>query len=120
MSRVSRLDDSDDWTFGKGKADYVRRSEAIRQSVVTRLRSFTNDWFLDVNHGLPWLEMLGERNTERRILREIEKSILGTDGVRAIDKLELVEVDPNRAAEIAVTVVDIYDERYDETVSIDL
>lgn len=116
--RVSRLDDDGDWTFGKGRANYLRRSEAIRQSVVTRLRSFTNDWFLDVNHGLPWLEMLGERNTQKRILREIERSVLETEGVRAIDRLRLVSIDSNRAAEIELTFIDIFDTRYDETVSV--
>ena len=116
--RVSRLDADGDWTFGKGRANYLRRSEAIRQSVVTRLRSFTSDWFLDVNHGLPWLEMLGERNTQKRILREIERSVLETEGVRAIDRLRLVSVDSNRAAEIELTFIDIFDTRYDETVSV--
>lgn len=118
--RTSRLSEGGDWTFGKGKADYLRRSEAIRQNIVTRLRSFTDDWYADTGHGLPWLEILGERNTERRILREIEKTILETEGVRAIDQLQLVSVDANRAAEIAVTIVDIFDERYDETVSISI
>ena len=116
--RVSRLNSSGDWTFGKGKANYLRRSEAIQQNIVTRLRSFTNDWFLNINHGLPWLEMLGERNTRKRILREIEKSILETEGVRAIDRLELISIDPNRAAEIQISITDIFNERFDNTLSI--
>ena len=62
--------------------------------------------------------MLGERNTQKRILREIERSVLETEGVRAIDRLRLVSVDNNRAAEIELTFIDIFDTRYDETVSV--
>ena len=118
--RVSGLTVDGDWRFGKGKATYKRRSDAIRQNVFTRLRSFENDWFLDITHGLPWVDMLGSRNTRQRILREIERQVLTTEGVRAIDRLELVSVDDNRAATIQIAIIDIFDERYDETVRIRL
>ena len=52
--RVRRLDKNHDWTFGQGFSNYASESEAIAQNVQTRLWSFTNDWFLDLEHGLPW------------------------------------------------------------------
>lgn len=117
MMRVRRLTKTGDWTFGKGKADYLRRSEAIRQNVVTRLKSFTDDWFADINAGLPWIELLGNRQTQERILREIEETVLTTEGVRSIDRLSVTDV-TDRDAKIQLRFTDMFDRRYDETVGI--
>lgn len=112
--QVSGIDANGDWRFGRGRAVYVRNSDAVRQNVVTRLRSFTNDWFLDVDHGLPWLDLLGRRNAQTEILREIERSILNTPGVRAIvGAPTIAAIDGSRTALISVSVIDIFDTRID-------
>ena len=109
--RVSGLTATGDWRFGRGRAVYLRRSEAIRQNVRTRLRSFTDDWFLNVDAGLPWIEMLGTRGNTNRVLREIERVVLTTEGVRTIDRLDLVSVDEHRGANIEITITDIFNEQ---------
>jgi hypothetical protein len=116
--RVAGLTSSGDWRFGRGKASYLRRSDAIRQNVVTRLRSFTDDWFLDITAGLPWFALLGERNTERRILREVEAEVLGTEGVRAIERLRITPDRAQRTATVEITVVDIFDERFTDRITV--
>lgn len=116
--RVSRVTTTGDWSFGKGRANYARRSAAIQQSVVTRLRSFTDDWFLDISAGSPWAELLGTKQTQARILREVEARILATDGVRTIDRLRLTGVDKQRAAAIELSITDIYDTSITTTVTI--
>jgi len=112
--RVSGLTAGGDWRFGQGRAVYLRRSDAIHQNVVTRLRSFTDDWFLDTAAGLPWFELLGHRETERRLLREVEAVVLKTEGVRAIERLRLTRPSRSREALIEIDVVDIFDERFTE------
>jgi len=114
--RVAGLDSNGDWKFGKGRANYLRRSNAIAQHVVTRLRSFTDDWFADIDNGLPWFELLGNRATSARILREIETAVLATEGVRAIERLRLVSVDANRKATIELTYVDVFNTKFVDTV----
>ena len=114
---VSGLTVGGDWRFGKGRAVYLRKSDAIHQNVVTRLRSFDNDWFLDISQGLPWIDMLGTRDQEKRILREIEAVVLATEGVKRIDRLRLVSVDRDRGAKIELVATDIFDEQFTETVS---
>jgi len=52
MMRVSKITADGDWSFGKGRANYVTNTDAVRQNVVTRIRSFTNDWYADINHGI--------------------------------------------------------------------
>jgi len=107
-----------DWTFGGGRADYRQRSAAISQSVVTRLRSFLDDWFADVDAGLPWLDMLGAKGNEARVLAEIERTVLETYGVRVITRLRLVKLDVNRAAHIELSYKDIFDTDYTDTVTL--
>lgn len=107
-----------DWTFGKGRADYIRGSKEIQQNVVTRLRSFKNDWFLDVDAGIDWIDLLGKRGTEPRILREIERVILQTDGVVSIDSLDLVSRDSNRGVTMEIRFTDVFNESFSGEVSI--
>ena len=115
--RISGLTQDGDWQFGKGRANYLRRSDAIRQNVLTRIRSFANDWFIDVNDGIPWIDMLGTKDNETRVLREIEKRVLSTSGVRLIERLRVTDI-TSRNATIELSVIDIFDERHDETVTI--
>ena len=115
---VSGLTSGGDWRFGKGRANYLRRADAIRQGVVTRLQSFTNDWFLDTSAGLPWIEMMGQRDNRRELRREIERVVLTSYGVRTIERLEITAVDANRSATIYLTCRDIYDQTFTETVSV--
>jgi len=53
--RVSGLDSNRDWRFGKGRAVYKRNADAIAQNILTRLRSFLGDWYLDTEIGIDWL-----------------------------------------------------------------
>ena len=57
--RVSGLDSNLDWRFGKGRAVYKRNADAIAQNILTRLRSFLGDWYLDTEIGIDWLTLLG-------------------------------------------------------------
>jgi len=114
--RVSGLTSGGDWRFGRGKANYLQRSDAIRQNVVTRLRSFTDDWFANVDAGIPWIQVFGQRGNRDRISREIERTVLATEGVRAITRLRIVSVDQNRGARIELAFRDIFDENYSDTV----
>lgn len=108
--RVSGITSSGDWRFGRGKATYLSNRDAVRQSVVTRIRSFTNDWFLDVSAGLDWFNLLGSRNTEARLLRDLERAILTTNGVRSITRLEIVGRNRDRGVTIELVFLTIFDD----------
>ena len=112
--RVSGLDSNSDWTFGRGKSNYLTERNAIGQNVRTRLRSFANDWYLDIEHGIPWIQLLGNLGTERRILRAVERTVLQTEGVLQITRLEIVRRDGNRGVTIRVDYTDVYGETASE------
>lgn len=68
--------------------DYVlntflqNNAECVGQAVLTRLRQFLGEWFLDTNDGTPWYEnILGHSQLYDL---EIQDRILGTKGVKSI------------------------------------
>jgi hypothetical protein len=114
---VSALSNEGDWTFGRGRAGYRKNSEAVRQNVVARLRCFTNDWFLDVRDGIDWYALLGKRGTEPQILREVERRVLTTAGVRSIDRLEVMGRD-NRVLTVMLRFTTIFEDTVEENVKV--
>ena len=103
---VRKLDKENDWQFGRGRADYIRKDPEIQQNIKTRLRSFKDDWFLDIEANIPWIELLSSFNKKREIEQEIKRVVLETDGVLRINKLDII-VD-NRVAKIEANIDTVY------------
>jgi len=116
--RVAGITSGGDFIFGRGKASYKTKSGAIAQNVVTRLRLFTDDWYLDVDSGISWIEMLGTRGNSDRIQRAIEKSVLQTDGVKSISRLEIEKNSEDRSISIILEYNDIFGTEVSEVVDI--
>lgn len=114
--RVSKLV-NDDWTFGNGRANYAVNADAVRQNVKTRLRSFKNDWFLDIEANIDWITLNGMKNNRVRILREVERVTLNTNGVTTINTLEVVK-EENRHAVIKLAFSTIFDRTFEEEIKI--
>jgi hypothetical protein len=106
--QVSGLDKDLDWRFGKGRAVYKRDSAAIAQNVLTRLRSFRNDWYLNTEAGIDWIQLLGNIGTEKRIIRAVESAVLQTDGVISIQRLGIIRRNTNRGVTIELQYTDVY------------
>ncbi len=106
--KVSGLSKTGDWRFGRGRAVYVQDSKAIRQNVATRIRSFAGDWFLDVTAGIDWIQLLGRPNSRNRVLREVERVTLATDGVMRIIELDIEHNRADRRATINLSYEDIF------------
>lgn len=84
--RYRKLDASGDYTFGHQQADFYRdQPEAVGQAVMTRLRLFTGEWFLDTTDGTPWRTDILGKYTQRAYDTVIKDRILQTDGVQSID-----------------------------------
>jgi len=106
--QVSGLDKNLDWRFGKGRAVYNRDSKAIAQNVLTRLRSFRGDWYLNVTFGINWIELLGNLGTENRLLRAVESTVLQTEGVISIQRLGIIQRNVNRGVTIELQYTDVF------------
>lgn len=105
--KVSALDKQGDWRFGAGKANYIGRIDAINQKVITRVKSFKNDNPLNMDANIDWIDLLSRRNTENTILKELERVVLGTEGVLSVIDVTISSL-VNRVANIQIQYVTIY------------
>lgn len=81
--KTRQLDANGDYVFGSRAVILVDSPAAVAQSVLTRLRLFTGEWFLDSRVGLDKARILGFRTAATRDI-EIKTRILGTPGVKSI------------------------------------
>jgi len=107
--RVRTLDNNGDWTFGRGKANYITSKKAIAQTVSTRIKSWANDNPLAMDANIDWKDLLGRKGTEDTILREIERVTVQTDGVIRVTQLEVIKTE-KRVQSIILSYDTIYDD----------
>lgn len=114
---VRSLDKNKDWNFGKGKADFLTKSDEVAQNVQTRLKSFKRDWFLDTDANIDWINILGSRKNENIIIREVTRVTKETAGVKTVLSV-VVDSLVNRDASITVKYEDIYNNTFIEAIGV--
>lgn len=87
------IDSSGDWTFGKGKSDYRRNQEALKQDIKTKINEWVGDCFFNQNAGIDWQNRLAAGNQESRLEEELTNLILKIDGVINVISLSATRVD---------------------------
>jgi len=104
--RVRALDANGDWTFGRGRGNYLTAKAARAQNLQTRLMSFLGDCFWDLGAGIDWFNLLGGKSA-LQIDFAVQSTIIGTDGIVGIDR-DSIAVDSNRqlSAKYTVTLLD--------------
>jgi hypothetical protein len=106
--RVRRLDNEEDWSFGRGLNSYANNSEAIAQCVKTRLLSLHNDWFLNRDDGVKWFNYLCKKPDLRTMEVELKSTVLNTYGVETILNFDIKIPEGIRTAVITVGYLDRY------------
>lgn len=104
---VRALDENNDWTFGKGRNNYMRDQDAIAQNIKTRLQSFLGNCFFDLPAGVDWFNLLGSKN-QLGLELNVRTVILNTPFVTSIVKLEIVTNPVTRAITMTYTVETAY------------
>ena len=94
---VRKIDNNSDWTFGQGLGNYITKDDEIAQNVVTRLKSFKNDYFLDNTQNIDWLNILGVKNNKSLVVNEVRKVVQQTDGIQRVNDVYLVLNDKRNA-----------------------
>lgn len=103
--RYRKLSPSGDYIFGMGATFLVDSPATVAQAVLTRLRLYVGEWFLDKREGLALDAILGY-GTQATRDREIQERILGTPGVRSLASYSSsVE---GRAFRVTATIDTIY------------
>jgi hypothetical protein len=104
-------DAAGDYTVGHGGQNfYVDSPEGVAQAVMTRLKLFLEEWFVDQTEGTPWkTQILGEQTIPTYDLA-IRDRIAGTQGVTEILSYSSNLNTVTRALQVNATIATIYGE----------
>lgn len=72
----------------------IEGAERVAQAIGIRLRTWLGEWFLDISHGVPYLENVLVKNPNLAIVESVLRAqILDVEGVRSISAFSL-QLDP--------------------------
>ena len=105
MSWDFRLNEN--WDLSPGE---VTGSDEVMQRLKLRLLRELGEWFLDTTAGLPWYQdghgMLGAKMSQQNnVLLLIRRCVMGTEGVKAIEKLTTRYILGNRTFSVYIRVI---------------
>ena len=84
-------------------------SDAVLQTVKTRLLLIRQEWFLDLDAGLPWFaDILGKYSSIDKAKAYIRDCILNTDGVVELLRIEMAQNKQDRSSLVYFEYKDEY------------
>lgn len=113
-----QLDENGDWSFGKGKNNYVSLDEAIKLNIKTRILSWLNDCFFSLTSGIDWLNRLGSKNQAGLLETDLRRIISQSEGVTAILSFDIVT--QGRAFSATYTVQTIYSKSFTDSLHLEV
>jgi len=107
MTQIRMTEDGDaDITNNQLSLTQHNSDEEISYRLVQRLKFFFGEWFLDNSEGVPWIQIIFEKSTSPDIIEGILKdTIIGTEGVKTLDRWEPLQFD--RATRDVQVVFDV-------------
>ena len=105
---IRSIDGMGDWNFGKGIQSYNFNQNAISENIQTRLLSFLNDCWFDMNAGIDWLRLLGSKNTQQEIELSVRAMLLQSYGVIKVNGIDLTLDRTSRRISIQYNVDTIF------------
>lgn len=103
--RVRAQDANGDYIFGRGKSEFLVNSSAcVAQAVLTALKLFQGEWFLDNTAGMPWVEKVLGFNTQDVYDLAIKSLVLSMQGVQAINTYSSVLSASSRKLTVTMTI----------------
>lgn len=107
--RYRKLDDNGDHSFGSSENNfYINSPEAIRQSILTRLRLWLGEWFADKSDGTGWNQTILGKQSQGIYELTLRQRVLETFGVVTIDTFESSLNVSTRKLTVSMSVSTIY------------
>lgn len=109
--RYRKLDENGDYSAGHGSADFfVDSQEAVGQSVLTRLRLWSGEWFLDIDEGTPYSTQVLGAHRRQSAGPAIKMRVAATEGVTSVDNFSAEYDGDARALTVTAAVDTVYGE----------
>lgn len=99
------LDADGDWTFGRGKNDFLREQDAIGLNIKTRIMSWLNDCFFAMNEGIDWATRIGSKNQKDLLDADLKRVILSSENVTGLLSFESSVLNRKYTADFSVETV---------------
>lgn len=104
---VRALDSNGDWIFGKGKQNYLTGINALKQQIVTRLKSWKGNCFFARMDGVDWNNYL-DIGTKNLLDLDIKRVVLQTGGVLRMRNYSSILATENRNVSVSFTLDTVY------------
>lgn len=96
-------------TFGASQANFLINSPAaVGQAVLTALKLWLGEWFLDQSQGVPYTSKVLGMGASQTIEPTLRAAILNVQGVQAIEELNVIINPVTRAVSVSGTLDTIY------------
>ena len=109
--RIRSLDTNHDFTFGKGRQNFLQDQLGILENIQTRLLEFFGDCFFNIEAGIDWWRYLGSPATKEEIALACRAVILKSYGVVRINSISVGSV-VNRKLIISYNIDSIFSSNY--------
>lgn len=111
IMRYRKLDENGDMTFGNQQADFYRDvPDAPAQAVMTRLRLWLGEWFINQTEGTPYTQAVLGMHTQNTVDPAMRSRILNTQGVTQITSYNSYRDPDTRRITINATIDTLYGE----------
>ena len=115
--RYRKLDKNGDFSAGHGPADFfVDEPEAVGQSILTRLRLWSGEWFLDTSEGTPYREQVLGVRKRQTAGPALKLRVASTEGVQSVEDFSADYDGDSRHLAVSATVSTVYGEAVVEEV----
>lgn len=109
--RYRKLDENGDYSAGHGSADFfVDSPETVGQSVLTRLRLWTGEWFLNTDEGTPYREQVLGMRKRQTAGPALKLCVASTEGVTSVDNFAADYDGNSRHLAVSATISTVYGE----------
>lgn len=103
--RYRKLTNTGDMTFGHQQADFYRdEPAAVAQSILTRLKLWLGEWFLDQSEGTPYQQAVLGKHTKKSLEPAMRARILETPNVQSLDTFETLQDGETRRTTVLASV----------------
>lgn len=95
------------WKNGPLTIDYTTQPfvDTVKQRLFIMLRTFQGEWFMDLNHGIPyWQSILGKKTTKSAVDLIFQQKILAENGVKEITEFKSTFVNRQYSLDFKVKV----------------